>query len=109
MTMRCDTTRNVAGSQRNRFNQPETTPTPILAGHPCYWQAQTERFIADGSKLVAFTSHLLLAPVGSDIDEEDFVTEVRNRRGKVLVSNRLRVLAAIPREDHLEVRLEEYS
>ena len=109
MTMRFDTTRNVEGSQRDGFNQLVAAPAPILTSQPCYWQAQSEKFIADGDKLVALTSHLILAPLGSDVREQDFVTSVVDRRGRPKVLNRLRVVNAVPREDHLEVRLEEYD
>ena len=109
MTMRFSTMREVAGSDRSTFNQPITTPTVILTNAPCYWQSDTERTIADGQKLVALGTHFVMAPLGTNILELDHITSVVDRRGRAKVSNRLRVVAAVNREDHIEVTAEEYS
>ena len=75
----------------------------------CYVQARMERTVADGDKLVAIADYLFLAPLGADLEEEDIVTRVVNRRGKELVAQRLRVIGLVSREDHQEAALEEYS
>ena len=61
------------------------------------------------TKLAAISDHLMLFPMGTDVQSQDRILSVTNRRGKVLVSQKLRVIAAVPRETHLEVSLEKYS
>ena len=109
MTMRCSTERDVAGAQVDPFNQPITTATAVLSDHPCYWQSKAERFVNDGDKLAAIASHLLLVPLETDLDEQDRVTAVKTRRGKSLKSTKLRVIALVQREDHIEAMCEEYT
>ena len=109
MTMRCSTERDVASAQVDSFNQPVTTETAVLSDHPCYWQSKAERFVSDGDKLTAVASHMVLVPLESDFKEQDRVTWVKNRRGKFLKSTKLRVIAVVRREDHLEAMCEEYD
>ena len=109
MRHRCVTARRVSSGRRDGANHPVNSETPVLSHQPCYWQASREQFVANGEKMVGITSHLLLLPLGSDIHEQDWVTSVKSRRGKPLVTNRLRVLTVVPREDHLEAMLEEYD
>ena len=109
MTHRASTIRSTAGPQTDPFGNPITSEQPVLTSHPCYWQPQVERFIADGEKVITWTSELILFPVGTDIREADRVTAVTDRRGRSLSDTRLRIVAAVPREDHIEARAEEYT
>ena len=65
--------------------------------------------MADGDKMVAVATHTMLLPLGADIHENDRVTSVRDREGKTLKDTKLRVMAVVRRESHLETMLEEYS
>ena len=109
MTMRCATERDAEGTEKDAFNHPITTPTPVLSDQPCYWQSSSERFIADGEKVANVATHMLLVPLDTDIKEQDWVTSIKDRRGRTLKSGRLRVLPLVRRETHLEAMLEEYS
>ena len=109
MTHRANSERDVASGQRNPFNQAVTSVDPILTKQACYWQATSEEFRADGDRLVAIARHIMLFPLSADVQELDRITSVTDRRGRVLQGNKLVVRAAVNREDHKEVRLEEYS
>ena len=107
--MRCSTERQVESDAQDPYGQSiRTTATPLTAA-PCYWQAQRERFVADGDKVVAVAEHLMLLPLTSDIREQDHVTAITDRRGRSLKSTRLRVMDVIRRETYQEVMLEEYA
>ena len=108
MTMRCGTSRDVDSNTVDSFNQPITSRTSILLNHPCYWQARTETFIEDGDKVSAVEVHRMMFPLGSDVLEQDFITEVRDRRGRLLYDGTLNVKSALPRENMLATVLEEY-
>ena len=108
MRHRASTERDIPTGVENDFGQAVTTPEPILTRHPCYWQAQTERFIADGSKVMALGTHFALMPLGTDVEEQDRFTEIVDRRGRSKYPDRLRAIAVVPREDHIEVSLESY-
>ena len=112
MTMRCATERDTASADTDPYGAPVTTVTTLtqpLTSAPCYWQSRAERFVADGDKVVAVATHMLLLPLGADIRENDRVTSVRDREGKTLKDTKLRVMAVVRREDHLETMLEEYG
>ena len=109
MTMRCATERDTASADDDPYGAPVTTLTQPLTSAPCYWQSRAERFVADGDKMVAVATHTMLLPLGADIHENDRVTSVRDREGKTLKDTKLRVMAVVRRESHLETMLEEYS
>ena len=109
MTHRASTVRDVPAGSKNSFGQARTSVEPILTSHPCYWQAQTERFISDGSKVMALGTHFALMPLGTDVEEQDMFTEVVDRRGRSKNPDKLRVIAVVPREDHVEVSMESYT
>ena len=109
MTHRCDTERDNPETARDPFNRPISTVSPQLSDQPCYWQAQRGEFVADGQKLTEITQHFLLVPLQTDILSQDIVTNVADRRGRVLQGERIRILTTIPREDHIECRLEAYT
>ena len=75
----------------------------------CYVQARSEDTRAKGGGFVAVATHTLWAPLGSDLEEEDYVTAVENRRGTILFPHRMLVTSLIRREDHLEAMLREAS
>ena len=109
MTMRASTSREVPTGVEDAFGQPVTAPQVLLASHPCRWQVRTERFIADGEKVVALAQHFILFPLGTDVKELDTVTAITDRRGRSLKDTRLRVVVVIRREDHSETAVEEYA
>ena len=53
--------------------------------------------------------HNMMAPLGSDLQEQDRVTRIYDRRGQTLKSETMRVLTMIRRESHLELALEEVA
>ena len=108
MTHRCDTTRNVATGSIDSFTQAIRRRNPILREQACYWQSRTEVLIVDTEKVASVAVHLIILPLGTDIRAQDLITGVRDRRGNILYSDNLRVVAAIPREDHIEATLEVY-
>ena len=109
MTMRCSTERQANTGALTPFGQPVTGRVEPLTSGPCYWQAKTERFIADGTKVAAIASHIMLMPLAADILEQDHVLRIKDRRGRVLKDGRLRVMTVLDLEDHKEISLEEYA
>ena len=109
MTQRCDTERDVISDRLNAYNQPITELRDINTALPCYWQVRTERLILDGDKAAAIAMHNIMAPLGSDLQEQDRVTRIYDRRDQTLKSETMRVLTMIQREDHLELALEEVT
>ena len=109
MTHRLSSVRDVSGPDRDPFNRRLTAPTAILSSQPCYWQAQRGQFVADGQKLTSVSQEFVLVPVGTDIQSQDRITGITDRRGRVLNGDTLRVMVVVPREDHLEISLEVYS
>ena len=109
MTHRCDTERDVESAQRDPYNHPVIELRDINTALPCYWQVRTERLILDGDKAAAIAMHNMLTPLGSDLQEQDRVTRIYDRRDQTLKSETMRVLTMIRREDHLELALEEVT
>ena len=110
MTMRCSTERETPTVELNRYQQPITATVHPLTDSPCYWQAQSRQFVTTNEKLVAITTHVLLMPLGADVDEDDRITSITDRRGRVLKAGKLRIMpGGVRRETHLEVRCEEYG
>ena len=109
MTMRCKTSRDVDSGAIDSYNQPVAPPEPVLRSHPCYWQGRSETLVEDGGKIVSVVIHRMMLPVGSDIIDQDTVTEIRDRRGRVVYDGDLHVKSALPRENLVAVVLEEYS
>ena len=108
MTHRCWTERQSNTGARDPFGQPVTETTHPLSGQSCYWQARNDTFVADGDKLAAIANHMMIFPLDTDVRENDVVTAVKDRRGRSLKSNRLRVIGVVRREDHVAAVLEEY-
>ena len=110
MTHRVTSERDARSVQQDAFGQPVTSLTQPLSAHPCYWQGRTDRYLDGGGKLVALGTHMLLVPIGTDIAVRDRVTGVTDRRGRALQTKRLRVVGVgPPRENHVEVAIEEYD
>ena len=109
MTHRCDTERDVISDRQNAYNQPVTELRDINTALPCYWQVRTERLILDGDKAAAIAMHNMMAPLGSDLQEQDRVTRIYDRRDQTLKSETMRILTMIQREDHLELALDEVT
>lgn len=109
MTMRCSSERQAATDETDAFGQPVTALMRVLNEHSCYWQSRSEDFIANGDKLVSIAVHTLLLPSGSDIEEQDVITAVRDRIGRDIKTTRMRVVSTLIKEGHIEARLEEYA
>lgn len=75
----------------------------------CYLQPRIERTSARDGTFFATATFLLLAPIGADLQKEDRIPEVTNRRGIVLNEDGLRVVVLLRRENHLEALLESYT
>ena len=76
---------------------------------PCYVQPKMERTLAETGRFFAHATYRMLAPLGSNLQEEDRITEVVNKRGIVLFEDVLRVAALVKREGQLEAVLESYA
>ena len=107
MTMRASTERPVPTGAEDPFGNAVTGNTPVLVSYPCYWQAKSERVVRDSSKNVSIAEHLILFPLGTDVQERDQITSITDRRGRVLKNTRLGVLPVVRREDHIEAEAEE--
>ena len=109
MTHRCATERDADTGAVNPYGQAVTALTMLLSDQPCYYQAQSSKFIADGEKVIALAQHLVLFPLETDVSEQDMIVSITDRRGRVLKGTRLRVVQGgiVSREDHIEARAEE--
>ena len=98
------------GTQTDPFGGVTPSMTTVHDGDlPCYVQSRRESTVADGEKFVAVVTHSLWAPLGADLQEEDVLTSVVDLRGNVVFPDRLRMLAPVRRETHLEFNLEAYT
>lgn len=91
------------------YGVPTTEAQLLHSAMPCYVQPTIERTIADGEKVLAVATYLMLAPLGTDLTQEDRITEVSNGANRNLFGRPLRITALVRRETHLEGSLEEYS
>ena len=107
--MRASTERDDPNGGTDPFGQPTTSLTFPLTDQPCYQQARTENFVADGEKLVAVARHFILFPLETDVREQDRTVSITDRRGTVLKDTKLRVVSVVKRENHLEAQAEEYA
>ena len=111
LTMRATVERD-AGVSRDPYGGRVPDPVILLAGTgalPCWVQPMTERFIADGNKVIHLAKHQLFAHVDANLRDGDVIVKVEDLRGDVLYPNRRVVRALIRRANHLEASLEEYS
>ena len=107
MTHRASTERPVPTGAEDPYGNAVTSITNPLTDHPCYWQAQSERVVRDSSKHVSIAEHLILFPLGTDVQERDQIISITDRRGRPLKSTRLGVLPVLRREDHIEAEAKE--
>ena len=107
MTHRASTERPMPTGAEDPFGNAVTSVTNPLTDHPCYWQAQSERVVRDSSKHVSIAEHLILFPLGTDVQERDQIISITDRRGRPLKSTRLGVLPVLRREDHIEAEAKE--
>ena len=75
---------------------------------PCYIQGSTETTISGEGKFFAHATYKGWFPLESDLQDEDRLTTIINRRGVQLFAD-LRVESIVPRESHLEAVLEGYG
>ena len=118
MTMRCTVERVEKTERVSAGGQPIVTETPqtVATDMPCYAWAISERFITADARVMTVAVHKMLAPnwlepdpLGRDLQEGDRVLNIRDKRGNVIVPNRLLITSVIRREDHSELTLEEAS
>ena len=110
MTMRCETERATPqGTRQDVLGRTLRNTDSILTDQPCYWQARSAQTVESDETIIVVTVHRMMFPLAADIKERDIVTSVRDRRGRILQGDRMRVLAAPRLEDHIQVTLEDYG
>jgi hypothetical protein len=96
---------------RDSWNNPDTPIRETLhAALPCdYWVTGERETIGPNVNVVVEDSRMLVAKT-ADVVVGDIVTEITNRRGQVLASGSLRVVADLMMEpSHRELALEYQS
>ena len=106
MTHRCDMERDVAGTERDRNNNPIVTNARIHTDLACYTWPSTERLITSDNRVLTLAVHQMIAPLDADLVELDRVLVVRDRRGTELYPE-MKVTSVVRRETHKEITLEE--
>ncbi len=102
MTMRATVERRGASPGTDEFNQP--IPGPWETRHaalPCHVWATLARQAADAERVVTVEDRRMICPLRTDIKSGDRVTQVADRRGRVIHGRTLRVEAVHPRATHV--------
>lgn len=110
MTMRARIERNFASDDPYGQPGPPVWQT-IVVDVPCYvWYATGTARRTDISDRQVVTVDMpgAIMPLDTDIDEEDRIREVTDRRGKKLF-DMLYIDGAMPRKDHMSLRLRSYD
>ena len=94
---------------RDPWGGPVPAPTIIHEAMPCYVQARSESTTSGEGTFLSKATHMMWAPLGTDLAEEDILVRVLNRRGHEVFPNCRRMVGLLTRETHLEGYLEEYS
>lgn len=104
MTMRAD-------HKRNSDSDPHNAPTlaTLDSALECWVYEKPGRGdrVQDGDKTVVVQDLRAMVPSGTDIQDGDLFTSVKNRAGETLYSTYLKVLAVSRHHDHLEVALQD--
>ena len=109
MTMRAAISRNVGTGASDPYGQPVRSSAEVSSILPCYIQPASERTLTNEGKFLSVTMLRGWFPPESGVENEDVVTEVRDRAGRVLHEGRRRVISLVKRETHLDAILEEYA
>ena len=111
LTMRATVERDV-GTSRDSYGHRVPDMQRIHQGSaalPCYVQPRTERFIADGDKVMHLARHKMWAAANADLQEGDVVTKVATLREDVVFGGRRVVRSLVRYPTHVEAVLEEYA
>ena len=95
MTMTARVERSIAEQGvADAYGHQETTPRVVAESMPCMVLPQQSLDVFDDSKTVTIKRYRMFAPLEADIQFEDEVTRVRDRRGRDVWGNdiRMRVL-----------------
>lgn len=105
MNMRADVERNVeTGTDAYGHSLPPNfQPHTTLS---CWVWSTSRREVIDGSKTVAVEDLRAMFPLGSDVDEEDEIAVVRDGKGNVIYSSRMKIGPPQYKHNHLEATLE---
>lgn len=113
MTMRATVQRDTA-TGTDAFGLPNAaTFTAHIASLPCWVWTRTgreaEREVIDNTKTAILADHNMMVPLGTDITELDQVTAIKDRLGRNIIANTMRIHSVIRRKTHLDCRLEEVA
>jgi len=78
-----------------------------IASLACYSWANTGKEIIDGDKTAVMTDRRMIVPLGTDIVEDDRITDVEDRLGVSIFPHLMRIEAVLRREDHIELTIED--
>ena len=109
MRHRATVRRNISGETDAYGARTRTIGESGLTPLPCYFQPRMARTSTSDGKLIAVSDAMIFAPADSDLQEEDIVIRVTDRRGAVLSDTNHRVTAVVRRETHIEAVAEQYG
>ncbi len=108
MTMRARLQRN-ADLADDGFGHPEKARFLDRNTLPCRVWSKTRREINDENKLVMIEDIRGTFELGADISELDQISDVVDRRGRVLFEGPLAIIALARRKGHTEATLERFK
>jgi hypothetical protein len=106
MVHRCDFSRDItAGTNDSRTFRPNAAAQAVM----CRLWAEAGREAAGPERVAVVEDLRAIVPLGTDVNERDVITQVRDRRGRAVDPRQLEILTVLARRDHLELVLQAIS
>lgn len=109
MTMRAKIERDTSTGSDDWGGDTAPSFTPLTTAK-CFAWTKSGREIADGTKGALIKVMRIMFPLGTDVQPDDEISDITDRRGAVLIPGRLKVDGPIEyKHNHLEATLERVS
>lgn len=106
LTMRATVERDLATAKDAWGGELAPAFAPIGSEVPCFIWSEKAQDVTDASKVAEVEDLRGLFALGADLEPNDEISAVTNRRGEVLLPGRLRVMGPVQRKHtHLEAQL----
>ena len=106
MTMRATVERDQA-TATDQWGQPVKPDFAVIATLPCYAWSKQRRELIDADRSAVLEDIRAVFPKDADLNEQDRIAKIENRRGDVIFAGPLVVTSVVRRaERHKKVMLE---
>ena len=105
MTQRALVERQTHGAEDDSGNPGPPTWSTHLAAMPCWLYGSAEREAVGAEATAVVTDLKLLAPLRSDVTEQDRINGVVDRRSEVVEAGLLHIETVLRKRTHLELSL----